>query len=366
MTLRIGHATSSNGVDWTRDTANPVLDVGQVGNWDWLGVYTPNAVKIGNRYELWYSGETLPPSWQIGYAFSLNGTDWSRGGLLIREGSPDKFDAYSADYPSVIVEGNKYKVWYSGLGQGGTYKIGFGTARACAVTTGLYQVYLPISLNKLGCSTQYTDKFSDPGSGWPDWEDDEVKYAYTGNEYQLWVKKPEQGWYATPGAKAQNFTVAVSARRTKGDWGAYGIQFGINEDWSEFYEFNVDGSFFSVWKYEHGNWSSVMNWAHSDYITTGTGWNRLKVIRDGHQIIVYANDHLLGWYSDMRFLGMRRIGLAAYSPTDSGLDARFDDFSLYPVSCGADATRSILEMGAPEIHTLPLKPEKLRSPGERE
>ena len=31
---RIGHATSPDGITWTKDTNNPVLDVGPDGNWD--------------------------------------------------------------------------------------------------------------------------------------------------------------------------------------------------------------------------------------------------------------------------------------------------------------------------------------------
>ena len=60
MTLRIGHATSSDGINWTKDPANPVLDIGSPGAWDWLNVYGPSVVKVGAEYKLWYSGETLP------------------------------------------------------------------------------------------------------------------------------------------------------------------------------------------------------------------------------------------------------------------------------------------------------------------
>ena len=68
MTLRIGHATSSNGTNWIKDPANPVLDIGSPGAWDWLHVYGPSVVKVGAEYKLWYSGETLPAAWQTGYA----------------------------------------------------------------------------------------------------------------------------------------------------------------------------------------------------------------------------------------------------------------------------------------------------------
>ncbi len=57
-------------------------------------------------------------------------------------------------------------------------------------------------------------------------------------------------------------------------------------------------------------------------------------------------------------MGLRRIGLAAESD-NTALDARFDDFSLYPASCGATAysmssAAGQFEMGKPEVRQLPL------------
>ena len=62
-TLRIGHATSIDGLTWVRDAANPVLNLGDLGSWDWLNVYGPSVVKVGNVYKLWYSGATLPAAY---------------------------------------------------------------------------------------------------------------------------------------------------------------------------------------------------------------------------------------------------------------------------------------------------------------
>ena len=132
--------------------------------------------------------------------------------------------------------------------------------------------------------------------------------------------------------------------------GAYGIQFGINEDWSQFYEFIVEDASYSIWRYDNGSWTALQDWTASGYINTGTNWNRLKVIRNGASIAVYVNDQLLATVSDSNFTGLRRIGLVAYSPEASGLDARFDDFSLYPANCGTSAASAAgvgFEMGEP-------------------
>jgi len=55
--VAIGHATSTNGIAWTKDAANPVLEKGGAGAWDRYGVGAPSVVKIGaNDYEMWYTG----------------------------------------------------------------------------------------------------------------------------------------------------------------------------------------------------------------------------------------------------------------------------------------------------------------------
>ena len=54
--VAIGHATSPDGIDWTKDVANPVLE-GTAGTWDRYGVGAPCVIKTGaNEYEMWYTG----------------------------------------------------------------------------------------------------------------------------------------------------------------------------------------------------------------------------------------------------------------------------------------------------------------------
>jgi len=360
MTARIGHATSSNGTSWTKDTANPVLDIGPPGDWDWLDVYGPSVVKVGGEYMLWYSGETLPQAWQTGYATSSNGSDWTRGEMLIPEGAPGTFDVNSADYASVVVDGAAFKVWYSGVNDSGIYNIGYATAEVCdeaSPAPPVPPVYLPIVMKGAGaqpsCPPYYTDDFSDPDSGWPIGDDSNFTFGYISSQYRIQVKNPPGGLQVTPGAKATDFAAAVSARRTSGTYGAYGIHFGINEDWSEYYEVVIDANYYSIWRYD-GTWTPLRDWTTSGHINTGTSWNRLKVIRDGADIAVYVNNQHLTTVSDSSFTGLRRIGL--YAGSYRAFDARFDDFSLYPASCGADAAAVGFEMGEPGIHEAPMPP----------
>ena len=116
-------------------------------------------------------------------------------------------------------------------------------------------------------------------------------------------------------------------------------------------------------KTDNGSWTALQDWTASSHINAGTAWNRLKLVRNGTSIVVYANNQLLATVSDSSFTGLRRIGLVAQSPDDSGLDARFDATpSLYPASCGAGATGAAnttgvgFEMGEPGGTAAPMPP----------
>jgi hypothetical protein len=203
------------------------------------------------------------------------------------------------------------------------------------------------------CPAYYIDNFSDPNSGWPIVEDSDVKLAYAGGEYQILVKKASSGMSVTPGAKAIDFTASVSARRISGSGGYYGILFGLNEDWSQYYEFDIGANSYSIWKYNNG-WTTLKGWTSSGYIATGTGTNRLKVVRNGSSIAVYVNNQYLTTVTDSSYTDLRRIALAAGSPSSGAIDIRFDDFSMYPVSCGPGVrspSGTDFAMGKPEIRS---------------
>jgi uncharacterized repeat protein (TIGR01451 family) len=360
ITARIGHATSSDGVTWLRDPDNPLLDTGLLGDWDWLHVRSPGVVAYGGSYLLMYSGETLPSASQIGYALSSNGRDWDRREMLVPENDARTFDARGASHASAVADSDSLYVWYTGMDDSGSYRIGYATAEMCdvsIVSTTTPDLYLPVVMKgwhaEHPCSPGYVDDFSDSGSGWPAYEDSDAEIAYTGGQYQIWLKKPSLGRLVTPGAKATDFAVAVSARRTSGNYGVYGIVFGVNEDWSELYQVHIEASYYSIWRRSGETWIALQYWTPSDHIHTGTSWNRLKVVRDGVDIALYLNDQHLTTVTDGSFTGLRRIGLVAYSPSSGSLDVRFDDFALYPADCGVGAAGAGFEMGEPEIRFVP-------------
>jgi len=77
---KIGYATSTDGIAWTPYANNPVLTHGSVGSWDDGVVDMPQVLFIDSLYHMWYYGSQtnqIPP-WQVGLATSVDGINWNK------------------------------------------------------------------------------------------------------------------------------------------------------------------------------------------------------------------------------------------------------------------------------------------------
>ena len=117
---RIGYATSTDGVTWTRQNGgNPVFDRGLVARFDGGGVAYPSVIKDGNTYRMWYSGVIESTTiWQIGYATSNTGLSWARqnnSNPVLGFGKKGTYDESGLLYPRVIKDGPTFRLWYIGM-----------------------------------------------------------------------------------------------------------------------------------------------------------------------------------------------------------------------------------------------------------
>ena len=86
LTLQIGHATSRDGVSWTKDPANPVLPKGTGNDWDRDGTWDPFVLYEDGVFKLWYGGgENKHCDW--GYAVSTDGVHFVKKGQLSHLGN---------------------------------------------------------------------------------------------------------------------------------------------------------------------------------------------------------------------------------------------------------------------------------------
>jgi hypothetical protein len=99
-------ATSADGVTWTT-SAEPVLSSSGYPGWDYA-ITHPSVIKEGDVYKMWYVGKAID-DWRrmIGYATSPDGVHWTRATApLIEE---DSLSVY------VLHDQGEYKMWRSDM-----------------------------------------------------------------------------------------------------------------------------------------------------------------------------------------------------------------------------------------------------------
>lgn len=76
---QICYAESSDGLKW-RAHSDPVLKTGISGSWDDYNSEVPTVIRDGNLYKMWYAGYSIrePDKYHIGYATSPDGITWTR------------------------------------------------------------------------------------------------------------------------------------------------------------------------------------------------------------------------------------------------------------------------------------------------
>ena len=119
-TGRIGCATSTDGINWTKCAANPVLRPGNPGDWDETAVHDPVVVLHNGIYHMWYRGTDPDWTWHIGYVTSTNGTTWNR--FLtnpVLSGTAGQWDEGTLSLGDVFFDGATYHMWYGANGQVG-------------------------------------------------------------------------------------------------------------------------------------------------------------------------------------------------------------------------------------------------------
>jgi parallel beta-helix repeat protein len=105
--LQIFYATSPDGLSWTK--YGLVLPYG--GTYEGSFVFGATVVK-DDMYRMWYTGDTGGRK-RILYATSPDGAAWTKLGLAVNYGGVP-YEDDSVDTPTVLLDGNLAKMWYSG------------------------------------------------------------------------------------------------------------------------------------------------------------------------------------------------------------------------------------------------------------
>ena len=126
----IGHATSTDGVEWTMDLANPVLAPGDSGEWDDQRIALTGVVYDGTLFHMWYGGFSHDETAATGYATSPDGSVWTKSehNPVMEMGPPGSWDSLGVSPSTVIFDGDVYRMWYVGYSEEGTFVVRIGHA----------------------------------------------------------------------------------------------------------------------------------------------------------------------------------------------------------------------------------------------
>jgi len=125
---KIGYATSTDGLTWTKYSGNPVMDAGATDTWDDDAVAAPIVINDNGVYKMWYQGLDFP-YWRIGYAVSNDGINWVKHNTnpVLDLGPAGSWDDFYVSVPKVVYDGSTYKMWYTGNDYP-YYRIGMATS----------------------------------------------------------------------------------------------------------------------------------------------------------------------------------------------------------------------------------------------
>lgn len=119
---KIGYAESVNGKDW-EILSDSCINIDEKTE---FSVGRPSVIKNGNLYKMWYSIRYIDKLYRIGYAESLDGINWIRKDNEVGiDVSETGWDSEMICYPAVIKVKEKTFMFYNGNNNGET---GFGYA----------------------------------------------------------------------------------------------------------------------------------------------------------------------------------------------------------------------------------------------
>ena len=138
---RICYATSPDGVVWTKHPSNPVLSEDPGWEWDNGGVGGPAVVKLGGRYVMYYSGMDWNDTTiaAIGRAHSSDGVNWTKdlANPILTSTGGKAWESVNVFHPCLLVDENLalMRVWYRAT-DGADYAIGASSTPLYAAASG--------------------------------------------------------------------------------------------------------------------------------------------------------------------------------------------------------------------------------------
>lgn len=212
---------------------------------------------------------------------------------------------------------------------------------------------VPLVLNNACPSGAFVDTFDDPASGWPIRADERVVYEITGGVYRV-LLRPAGVW--TGLSRGDNWRngdyLSITAQLAGHNEGTFGLIYDLNDDWSEFYTFEVYPAE-DLWLVAHfhdGAWDIITVQDHFIHDTIPT-YVAMRRDNDTGGIQLLIDNYLVGQVAD--FDG--RVGLAI-SSFEANFEVHFDNYVLGDKRCISNPVRAAPSPDAPPAVAPPLPP----------
>jgi hypothetical protein len=132
----MGYMTSTNGLSWTLVDSLAIMPSTDNTRFDFKKVGHGSVIKEGDTLKMWYWGGNTSNNAGIGFAWSLNGRNWTKVdgpgvGKSVYDITMDGSGALALAAHCVIKDGSTYKMWYSRAFLNGSnvgYRIAYATS----------------------------------------------------------------------------------------------------------------------------------------------------------------------------------------------------------------------------------------------
>ncbi len=131
---------SVDGIAWTLYGNGPVLPKGPAGSWDSGYVAIGSTVIKGDFWTMWYSGGISASNEGIGCATSIDGLEWTEcpNNPIMSKNDGVAWRNNRTYTPNIIRDGDLYEMWFTGRDTAGNYTIGFATNDLRSASGNLY------------------------------------------------------------------------------------------------------------------------------------------------------------------------------------------------------------------------------------
>jgi len=112
---RLGLARSRDGIVWQKLRSNPILELGEVGAFDEMGLGEPAVWTSGGSYWMLYTGRDHAERRRIGLARSPDGVHWERESTFRPIAGAETWNSQVLCDPEVeLLPDGKIRVWFGG------------------------------------------------------------------------------------------------------------------------------------------------------------------------------------------------------------------------------------------------------------